>query len=133
MENDMKDKALKYLLDLSEDFVVMATRFLEDDEETIGSVWLNDAIRRKLHPINWWNQVCSRKTAPAGFLDFVKKTFACRPSSASVERAFSTFGFVQSNVRNRLRPQTVLKLSFIYRYIRLERDLPGDTEEQDEF
>ena len=129
----MKDKALQYLLQLSEDFVVLATRFLDDDAAKIGSVWLNDAIRRKLHPVKWWTQVCSRNTAPAGVLEFIKKTFSCRPSSASVERAFSTFGFVQSNVRNRLRPQTVLKLSFIYRYIRLERDLRCEMEDQEEF
>ena len=46
-----------------------------------------------------------------------------RTSSASVERVFSTFGFVHSKVRNRLGIENAGKLVFLHKLLYGEKDI----------
>ena len=51
-------------------------------------------------------------------LDLALKLIALIPSSAGLERAFSTMGFIHSDLRNKLGPEKVGKLAFCMRLLK---------------
>ena len=63
-------------------------------------------------PLAWW---LSLGKVTGEFSDLVRKLFTTTASSAGVERIFSSFGLVQSKLRNRLGTEKAAKLVFIYK------------------
>ena len=55
---------------------------------------------------------------PSTILPLMDVLFALVPSTAAMERAFSTMGLIHSEIRNRLSPVKVKKLAFIIRALR---------------
>ena len=51
----------------------------------------------------------------------VLKIYTLPPSSAGVERVFSTLGYVHSDIRNRLGQEKAAKLAFTLRALRTDR------------
>ena len=73
---------------------------------------------KEMSPSDWWNivhQKAARTGLNAAFAKFLVSLHCCPASSASIERWFSTFGFVWSKTRNRLGPAKVMKLVKMYR------------------
>ena len=66
----------------------------------------------------WWRGVKYAGNAELAVLAEV--LFSVVPHSASVERAFSDFGWFQSKRRNRLNPETIGKLTAIKRALQTE-------------
>lgn len=66
----------------------------------------------------WWTAVKASMDLPQGFLDLMLQLHSACASSASLERVFSSFGLVQSKLRNRLGMQKAQKLVFCYRMLR---------------
>ena len=76
-------------------------------------------------PSQWWIAVDARNKKlsgehklPDGFCEYVSKLHDCPASSGSIERIFSTFGFVWSKVQNRLGSLKAQKLVKVYRFYR---------------
>lgn len=69
----------------------------------------------KTTPLAWWKSFKDRFSSD--FNKFITALYTSRASSASVERVFSTFGFVHSKVRNRLGVDKAAKLTFMYRVL----------------
>jgi hypothetical protein len=74
-----------------------------------------DNVVTDVSPMTWWMSQAS--VLNAELLVLVKTLFTAVASSAGVERLFSTFGFVHSDVRNRLGIEKASKLTFIYRML----------------
>lgn len=76
----------------------------------------------KQNPGKWWmlmeHRTAKKGTLPSGFCQYFKDLLSCPPSSASIERIFSTFGHVWSKLRNRLGVEAT-RLVKIYRHLRL--------------
>ena len=70
----------------------------------------------------WWKYMQRKakksESLSLEFTEFMTKLHSCPASSGSIERWFSTVGFVWSKVRNRLGPEKAKKLSSIYRCLR---------------
>lgn len=56
----------------------------------------------------------TRKEDSRNFLDFVTNVFSCVTSSAGLERLFSSYGIVQSKLRNKLGVEKCAKLVRYY-------------------
>jgi hypothetical protein len=73
---------------------------------------LNDAT---LSPLVWWLSL--EKQLNQQTTQLVRCLFTAVASSAGVERVFSTFGFVHSDVRNRLGTEKAAKLTFMFKVL----------------
>ena len=58
------------------------------------------------------------KAIPKGFCKFNAKLLSVPPSSAAIERMFSTLGHVWTKSRNRLGAKKAMKLAKCYRALR---------------
>ena len=64
-----------------------------------------------LKPVMWWRTVKSSKNlVPNELCDIAIKLLSLHSSSASIERIFSNFGFIQRKLRNRLELKKLLSL-----------------------
>lgn len=75
----------------------------------------SDEIMKNVNGIQWW---LAQKDEPEIETQvWILKSFLCAvASSASVERVFSTFSFVHSDIRNKLDLEKSGKLEFLYKY-----------------
>lgn len=73
---------------------------------------------------NWWTIIAKKIEKdpncklPKDFCKFFIDLHSCPASSGSIERIFSTFGFVWSDIRNKLSAEKAEKLVKIYRHTR---------------
>ena len=73
-----------------------------------------DELVNSVSSLTWWQSQSDNLN-----LDIMLSRVA---SSAAVERVFSSFGFVQSKVRNRLDTEKVGKLMFMYKLLNGKHD-----------
>jgi len=71
-----------------------------------------------MHPVIWWNAVAKSSSIPSNFVAIITQLLSSPASSASIERVFSSFSGVHSNLRNRLGVVKAAKLVFCYRALR---------------
>ena len=72
---------------------------------------------KQLPPTEWWRGVAKRPGVNRELADAAISLLSKPPSSASIERTFSSFGLVQTKLRNRLGHETAAKLVFCYRIL----------------
>ncbi|KAF0288517.1 Mediator of RNA polymerase II transcription subunit 20 [Amphibalanus amphitrite] len=72
---------------------------------------------KQLPPTEWWCGAAQRPGVSKELGDAAMSLLSKPPSSASIERTFSSFGLVQTKLRNRLGHATAEKLVFCYRML----------------
>jgi len=86
----------------------------------------------KSKPGQWWNVMKCRTTKggklPLEFCSFFSALLSIPPSSASLERIFSTFGLIWNKLRNRLGHEKAAKLVKIHRFLNIKTP-HGEVEE----
>lgn len=70
-------------------------------------------VVQKLKPIMWWKSL-NIGISPE-MMKFTMQLFSAVASSASLERIFSTYGYVHSKVRNRLGNEKAAKLVTVFK------------------
>lgn len=68
----------------------------------------------------WWKSLTIEESEwpdKNNFVSLYEQLLTAIGATARMERYFSTFGIVQSNLRNRLRNQKAGKLVFIFKYL----------------
>ena len=71
-------------------------------------------------PLIWWKSVSIQDSEwpdKNNFVSLYEQLLTAIGATAGLERYFSTFGIVQSNLRNRLGNQKAGKLVFIFKYL----------------
>ena len=118
----------------------MATEHLESAHQLFSSKWqgvlvdlcafeaeampfpshmFSDTFLEKIDPCVWW--LCIKKThknVNPELSDLALRLLKLPASSASIERIFSNFGFIQTKLRNRLGLEKAAKLVTCYRELR---------------
>lgn len=74
----------------------------------------DSTIVNEIEPADWWKSQTTGNNNK-GILEMTEQLFTAQASSASVERIFSTFGLVQSKLRNRLGTEKAGKLVFLFK------------------
>lgn len=76
-------------------------------------------------PLLWWTSVTledeERWPQKEKFIKFCEQLLTATASTAALERCFSTFGLVQSKLRNRLGNEKAAKLVFMFKYYNQEK------------
>ena len=73
----------------------------------------NEDVVESIQPVDWWLYHWRTDF----IIDAAQQLLTASPSSADVERIFSTFGLVHSTIRNRLGTEKAGKLVFIYKLL----------------
>ena len=122
---EMEDEAESMLSTKYPEFYPALMEFKLKDKENFPERFLTDDVIKNNTPSNWWKLVRIRnqklsyeKKLPIEFCVFISKIYNCPGSSGSIERIFSTFGFVWSKTQNRLCSDKAQKLVKLYRHYR---------------
>ena len=73
----------------------------------------HDKIVQTIKPCDWWKS--RNDCVNQELLEVVDQLLSAVASSAGVERIFSSFGLVHSNIRNQLRIEKAGKLVFLFK------------------
>lgn len=100
----------------SPEFISVLMKFLGKSDPFYEFLFSEDVLS-KISPLDWWkSHFFSSKNEK---IDHMNQAFSqlltARASTASIERIFSTYGLVQSKLRNRLGNDKAAKLVFIYK------------------
>jgi len=93
-------------------------------------------VKKDMDPVKYWKYVAmlASKNAPAkAFANRVAQVFSLPPSSAGIERVFSTAGLVQSKLRNRLPVSKVGRLVTVSRLLPIVNQAENTSLELEEF
>lgn len=117
-----ESNAEKWLVDHNRDFLETFLMYRLKDTNVFPSYMFDFDTFKNMSASDWW-RVISEKAGrndkiSVGFTKLMVNLHSCPASSASIERWFSTVGFVWSKVRNRLGVEKAQKLSTIYRHLR---------------
>ena len=91
---------------------------LENREEPFPRASFEPAFIEKLTPRSWWLGLARRPGVSTELCEKALAVMQLPPSSASIERAFSTFAIIQAKLRNRLGATTLEKLSVCHMALR---------------
>lgn len=138
LTQDEEHEADDWILENKESYLVPFTAFKIQDEDFFPKIMFKESILQnyKNSPAKWW-KLMERKTAknsklPSDFCSFFGSLLSCPPSSAGIERLFSTFGIVWTKLRNRLGSEKAGKLVKVHRYLRHQINEDDDVESEGE-
>jgi len=100
-------------------FLPAVMAFKIQDESYFPKTMFNSSILNEFKTVQWWRimeKKCDKiDNVPNDFCKFLISLHSCPVSSASIERIFSTYGLVWSDLRNRLGAEKAQKLVKVYR------------------
>lgn len=109
------DKVYEYVASLDSSFLPIVMKYQSHTSPFLPFRFLDSVTNDiQLQPVGWWKVIAG---IDPQFLDYIIKLMTAINSSASIERVFSTFGFVHSKLRNRLGVEKAGKLVFIFRLL----------------
>ena len=113
-------QVLNYLEHLDVTFPALLAAYEIEDTSVYPAGTFKAGIKGILDPIKYWQWVGrhAQSSPLKKFCRLVETIFVCPPSSAGLERCFSSFGLVHSKLRNRLGNEKVAKLVKIYTVLR---------------
>ena len=126
---DLEEKADDYMASLDDEGEVMDIYFKFKAKEKDARYFPDYMFKPRLtspesNPAHWWKILHDKNSRggaysmPKVFTETMIKLHSCPASSASIERWFSTVGFVWSKERNRLGSEKAMKLAQVYRTLR---------------
>lgn len=128
LSTDEEEIAFQWVREKHPRFMTGILGFTIKDTDIFPPSMFSPEVVNSVTPHKWWSLMKKKlenknKSSPSPsnnnlieMAEFLSKLHSCPPSSASLERVFSTFGFIWSKLRNKLGPQKVQKLVKIYRY-----------------
>lgn len=123
-ESQMKDTN-DYIFESLDGQALKSVHLFTANEGTFGTL-----IRKKINsPKTFWH--FASQQGHKQLADFATKFLNIPASTAQLERLFSNWGYVHSDIRNRLKPETSKKLTNIYFTLRATED-PIDESDEDE-
>ena len=112
------EAARVWCLELNPDFLPLLVAY-ETRSLPFPPTFYSD-VMLKSEPTLWWNGVFrgTKSDVCNLFSALAKRLLTAPASSASIERIFSSFGWVHNKIRNQLGTDTAKKLVFCYRMLR---------------
>lgn len=118
LSNLQKEQAYAFLNDIKPEFVpfviALTTKSKPFPKFMFGSHFTNTA------PLIWWRSLTIQDSEwpdKKNFISLYEQLLTAIAATAGLERNFSTFGIVQSKLRNRLGNEKAAKLVFIFKYL----------------
>ena len=118
LSNEQRERAELYLNEKHPEFLPNYFSYLAKDYPFSHARFSESALRTP--PNSWWRSLLVSKNGKLNqnFVNFASRLMSAPATSASLERIFSTFGYVHSKLRNRLKLEKTAKLVFCNRHLR---------------
>lgn len=118
LSDEQADIARTFVSEREEDFVVVLAAYETADDTMFPKVAFNKSMY-KLTPRKYWNYIQQISTLEPvkRFCNWMRAISSCPPSSAGIERLFSSTALVHTKLRNRLSNERVAKLVRVYRHL----------------
>ena len=106
-----QESALQKAFELHPDLVAVIAQFRAKASPFIKSYY---EVAQQINPHDWWSLAAD---IPQSVKDIIIGLLSCSPSTASLERLFSSYGWIHSEIRNRLGNEKAAKLLFIFKVL----------------
>lgn len=113
-----KQEAFKFINDASPEFVPFAMAMTSMSKPFPKYVF--GSHFRNTSPLVWWKSLTFSDGWPlekAKFIELCLQLLTAKAATADLERHFSSFGLVQSKLRNRLGTEKATKLVFMFKHL----------------
>ena len=104
--NRSQEEAEEWLNEIYPEFMPGYYAFKLKDANCFRTYLFNDSVKSTTSATNWWKIIEMKESKssklPANFARFLRHLHTCPASSGSIERFFSSFSMIWSNIRNRL-------------------------------
>lgn len=129
LPTDLADEAREAVLEMGEANIHALAAYEIEDTSVFPKLAFTKVIKDKMEPVKYWLYVAKVTSAaePKTFADMMAKVFTLPPSSAGIERIFSTAGLVQSKLQNRLGVEKVGRLVGVSRLLSLSAESGVET------
>lgn len=140
LSSEQQHIARKFVSDKDHNFAVVLAAYETKDVTMFPEIAFNKSMIN-LSSSKYWNYICQIAVLEPvqRFCSMMKAIFSCPPSSAGIERLFSSAALVHTKLRNRLANDRVAKLVRVYRYFgwkeKVQKDLcpyPQKTDDEHE-
>ena len=118
---EQSEEALEVMRNVHGDnFIPFFAGYTTKDASLFAASIFNSNTKQILAPTKYWQYAAMKSGLPDAkrFCHIMRDIFSCPPSSAGLERVFSSFGLVHDKLRNRLGNERVVKLVKIYCHLR---------------
>lgn len=129
LSQDQEESAREYLQALNPKYLQYTIQFKSEDAP-FPKTFFSEDITNTISPALWWKNL-SKTGMDAEFLQLMEHLQGCPASSASLERIFSNFSFIQNKIRNRLSLQRASKLVFCYMMLKSNVEVEDEEYEYD--
>ena len=106
-----QESALQKAFELHPDLVAVIAQFRAKASPFIKSYY---EVAQQINPHDWWSLAAD---IPQSVKDIIIGLLSCSPSTASLERLFSSYGWIHSEIRNRPKSEKAAKLLFIFKVL----------------
>jgi len=119
LNEEQQEQARQWVAERRLDLLQFVIRFAAEGEPYPNSFFAPQVISN-LDPVSWGKslQRATKRPEIRELANIVVHLLSCPASSASVERVFSSFSLIHTNLRNRLGVERAAKLVFCYRMLR---------------
>lgn len=114
LTEDQKHSAFNFLRSVDKELLPLAMTFLAKKSPFPSFMFETEYI--KVEPIIWWDNIKLEQPIKEKMSNLTNQLFTASPSTAGLERIFSSFGLVQSKLRNRLGNEKADKLTFMFKF-----------------
>ena len=121
LTQEQSEEALQVMKDIHGDsFMPFFAGYATGDASLFAGSVFDIKTKQILAPIKYWQYAAQKSELPDAkrFCLIIRDIFSCPPSSAGLERVFSSFGLVHDKLRNRLGNERVAKLVKVYCHLR---------------
>ena len=116
LSRDLAAKAVNYAATVSDKLVPVIAKF-RVRSPPFDSPYMSEATRKSMMPADWWKLLDVEKDV----LETIQCILSCSPSTADLEKIFSTYSWVHSKERNRLGVEKSAKLVFVLKTLNMSR------------
>ena len=116
MDLEDAETARAWLAEINPDFVAASILFQAQALPYPKSFFLPN-VAENTKPHIWWQSLERHSKLPKGFVELMVNLHTASASAACIERVFSTFGLVMTDLRNRLGFEKAQKVVFCYRML----------------
>lgn len=115
LTEEQKQSAFDFLRSTDKELLPLVMTFLAKKSPFPNFMFEDDFLA--VEPLIWWDNIKIEQPLKEKISNLVNQLFTASPTTAPLERIFSSFGLVQSKLRNRLGTEKAEKLTFLFKFL----------------
>lgn len=114
LTDEEKKEAMFYAKEKYSSFLPLLIKY-QAKADPFYNFLFDDDVVNQVSPLEWWKTHCTSPDTETVVAKVTKQLLTASASTSSLERIFSTYSLIQSNLRNRLGNEKASKLLFLFK------------------